>query len=56
MDSLDRNGWFSSGDGRQLGRVCGNKTLFDDHAKVFHSGGVKRTLEILRDRPCSLRC
>ena len=43
MDSLDRNRWFPSGDGRQLGRVHANKTLSDDHAKVFHSGGVKRT-------------
>ena len=43
MDFLDRSGWFPNGNGRQLGRVHVNQTLSDDHAKVFHSGGVKRT-------------
>ena len=44
MDSLDRSGWFPDGNGRQFDRVHVNKTLSDDHVKVFHSGGIEGAL------------
>ena len=44
MDSLDRSGWFPGGNGRQFGRIHVNKILSDDHAKVFHIGGIEGAL------------
>ena len=46
-NSLNRGGWFPSGDGSQFGGVHAYKSLSDDHTKIFHGRGVKRTFRDL---------
>ena len=41
-NSLNRGGWFPSGDGGQLGGIHANEPLSYDHSEIFHGGGVER--------------
>ena len=42
MDAFDRGGGLPILDGRELGWVHAYITLTDDHAKIFHGGGIER--------------